>query len=997
MKSIVVRGARENNLKDLSLEIPRDTLTVVTGLSGSGKSSLAFDTIYAEGQRRYVESLSAYVRQFLEQQGKPDVDSIDGLSPAIAIEQRSLGRSPRSTVGTITEIYDHLRLLYARVGRPHCPRCGKPVSAQSVQQIVDGIREALPEGTRFAVLAPLVKERKGELRKELETLRREGFARINLDGELRELGEELVLDRKRAHTIEVYVDRLVLRPGVEARLADSLELALKLGEGVVKIAPATEGAAPLSEGRGSSAGPTPAPAAPLSEGRGSSAGPTPPPAAPLVYSERLACHGCGLSLGDLTPRSFSFNNPAGACPSCAGLGVLLELDEDRIVPHPELSLREGAIEPWEGPSAGYYQGLLEALAQQFAFDLFTPYAELPASVKTLLMHGSGELEVEHALERGGKRGSFKRPFEGVIANLKRRFEAAEQRRKEGGGRDDLDDLYEESHRYMRERVCPECGGARLRAESRAVTIGGRPIHSVTRLAIGEAHRFFAELVLSERERAIGGRLLAEIGARLSFLVSVGVDYLSLDRPAASLSGGEGQRVRLATQIGSALTGVIYILDEPSLGLHRRDHRRLLATLLALRDRGNTVLVVEHDEETIRAADHIVDLGPGAGTRGGELVAAGTPAEIGQCARSLTGQFLSGARRIEVPRARRRARGQLRLLGASAHNLKEVDLALPLGVLTCVTGVSGSGKSTLIGDTLEPALRAALGGAGSAAAGSYRKLEGASAIERVIAVDQAPIGRSPRSNPATYTGLFAKLRELFAELPESKTRGYKAGRYSFNVKGGRCEACQGEGTLRIAMNFLPDVFVTCEVCGGRRYNRETLQVKYRGASIADVLALTVDDALALLGNLPALRQRLEAMRSVGLGYLTLGQGANTLSGGEAQRLKLSRELARAGSAPGRRPRAAQAGTLYLLDEPTSGLHLADVEVLLDVLAKLVDAGQTVVVIEHHLDVIKTADWVIDLGPEGGERGGRIVAAGTPEEVARTPGSHTGEHLRAVLGL
>jgi excinuclease ABC subunit A len=842
------------------------------------------------------------------------------------------------------------------------------VSSQSVQQIVDQVLSSIPEGTRFSVLAPLCKDRKGELKKELESLRREGFSRINLDGELRELGEELALERGKPHTIEVYVDRLVLRPGIESRLADSLELALKLGAGVVKLAP------------------QPA----------SATGSDPGPAEPLLFSERLACIDCGLSLPELTPRSFSFNNPAGACPRCSGLGVLMEVDESRIVPHPELSLREGAIEPWEGRSSGYYQGILETLAQQFGFDLFKPYVELPTSVKSLLMHGSGEIEVEFALERGGKQGSYRRPFEGVLANLRRRLEAEEQRRKEGGAgaSESFDDLYEEYHRFMRERPCPECGGARLRAEARAVTLGGRPIHALTRLPVGQALEFFSGIALEERERKIGARLLEEIGARLSFLVSVGLDYLSLDRTSASLSGGEGQRVRLATQIGSALVGVLYILDEPSIGLHKRDHRRLLETLLALRDRGNTVLVVEHDEDTIRAADHIVDLGPGAGTRGGELVASGTVEEIIACRASLTGQFLSGARRIEVPRTRRRARRSLRLHGASANNLKQVDLELPLGVLCCVTGVSGSGKSTLVIDTLLPALRAALGGSVDLAA-AYQKLEGATALERVIAVDQGPIGRSPRSNPATYTGVFGKIRELFAALPESKTRGYKAGRYSFNVKGGRCEACQGEGILRIAMHFLPDLLVDCEVCGGRRYNRETLQVKYRGSSIADLLAMTVDDALELLGNVPPIRQKLESLRAVGLGYLTLGQGANTLSGGEAQRLKLSRELSRAG-APSRRGRGT-AATLYVLDEPTSGLHLADIEVLLGVLGQLVDAGQSVVVIEHHLDVIKTADWVIDLGPEGGERGGRIVAAGTPEEVARVAGSYTGEVLRPVLGL
>jgi excinuclease ABC subunit A len=949
VKSIVIKGARENNLKDVSLEIPRDRLVVITGLSGSGKSSLAFDTIYAEGQRRYVESLSPYVRQFLEQMGRPDVDSIDGLSPAISIEQRGLSKNPRSTVGTVTEIYDYLRLLYARVGRPHCPRCERSITSQSVQQMVDQLLR-LPQGARFSVMAGVVRDRKGEFRKELESLRRDGFARVNINGEVLDLSEEIALDKNRRHTIEVYVDRLVLKTGIESRLTDSLELGLKLGGGQVKVA--------LLEGPD------------------------------LLFSEKLACVECGLSFPDLSPRSFSFNNPRGACPGCSGLGVLMEFDEDRIVPHPELSLREGAIEPWEHRSSAYYQQVLDTLAAQFGFDLFVPYAELPASVKALLMRGSGDVDVEFSLDRGGDRHTYRRPFEGVIANLERRLGEQQRRRKEGGGTGELeafDDIVEEFHRYMRERTCPECDGARLRAEARHVLLGGRPIHAVTRLGIAEALDFFGGLALEDREREIAGRVLQEISGRLSFLCSVGLEYLSLDRTSASLSGGEAQRVRLATQIGSSLMGVLYILDEPSIGLHQRDHARLLQTLLRLRDAGNTVLVVEHDEATIRAADFVVDLGPGAGTHGGEVVAAGTPDEIVACPRSLTGQYLSGTRRIEVPRNRRRASRHLTVRGARQNNLKDIDVRFPLGVLTCVTGVSGSGKSTLVVDTLLPALRAELHGA-KATPGTHRTVEGVRLLDKIIAIDQSPIGRTPRSNPATYAGVFAPVRELFASLPESKVRGYRAGRYSFNVKGGRCEACQGDGILRIAMHFLPDVFVQCEVCGGRRYNRETLQVAYKGSSIADVLAMTVDEASDLLGTVPTIRQKLEALRAVGLGYLALGQPANTLSGGEAQRLKLSKELAR----------RATGSTLYILDEPTTGLHVADIQVLLGVLEELVEAGNTVVVIEHHLDVIKCADHVIDLGPEGGEHGGRVVATGTPEEVARVAESYTGQWLGGVLG-
>jgi excinuclease ABC subunit A len=945
MKQIVVRGARENNLKHVDCELPRDQLVVITGLSGSGKTSLAFDILYAEGQRRYVESLSTYARQFLDQRGKPDVDSVEGLSPAISIEQRTLSKNPRSTVGTITEIYDHLRLLYARVGAAHCPTCGKPITAQSVQQMVDRTFSLLAEGTRFSVLAPVVRGRKGAFRKELERLRKEGFARADVDGQPRDLHEPLELDRKQRHNIDVYVDRLVLKPSIRSRLSESLELALQQADGIAKLKP-QEGEVQL-------------------------------------FSERLACVDCGVSIPELTPRSFSFNNPQGACPRCAGIGVLMEFDEASVVPRPELSLREGAIEPWEHRNSAYYQQVLEALADQFRFDLYTPYAELSPAVKTLLMKGSGEIDVEFFFDKGARRHSYRKPFEGVLAGLTRRLEELEKSRKEGKG---AEGSQEELHRYMRRRTCPECGGARLNTEARHVLVASRPIHSVSAMSIGQALAFFEDLSLGEREGAIADRLLREIRGRLTFLDDVGLSYLTLDRPSATLSGGEGQRVRLATQIGASLVGVLYILDEPSVGLHQRDHHRLLESLVRLRDLGNTVLVVEHDEETIRAADYIVDMGPGAGTLGGEVVVAGTLEQVLAHPTSLTGQYLSGARRIEVPAQRRKPRGRLSLLGASEHNLCGIDAEIPLGVLTCVTGVSGSGKSTLVIDTLLPALKNLLHGA-QAAVGEYSALRGDHQLDKVIAIDQGPIGRTPRSNPATYTRLFTPLRELFAAIPESKARGYKAGRFSFNVKGGRCEACQGDGTLRIEMHFLPDVFVECDVCKGRRYDRETLEVLYKGRSIADVLEMTVAEAGELLAAVPQLGARLKTLQEVGLGYLALGQSATTLSGGEAQRLKLSRELAK--RATGR--------TLYILDEPTTGLHLADIHLLLDVLARLVDAGNSVLVIEHQLDVIKTADWIVDLGPDGGDGGGRIVACGTPEEVAQVDGSHTGTYLRRVLGL
>jgi len=944
--------ARVHNLKDLSVAIPRKSLTVITGVSGSGKSSLAFDTIHAEGQRRYMESLSTYARQFLHPRGKPEVDSIEGLSPTISIEQRSLSKNPRSTVGTVTEIHDYLRLLFARVGQPHCPTCGKPISSQSVQQMVDQVLR-LPRGARFSVLAPVVRERKGEFAPQLRRLRKSGYSRVNIDGEVRDLAsDEVQLDRKQPHTIEVYVDRLVLKPEIRPRLADSLELALGLSDGLVKVA--------VVEGDD------------------------------LLFSSHLACIDCNTSFPPIGPRFFSFNSPQGACPRCAGLGVLMEFDERRIVPCPELCLREGAIEPWEHRNSGYYQQVLEALGAQFEFDLFVPYSELPDTVRQMLMHGSGETEVDFCFDRGANRHTYRRPFEGVIPHLQRRLEEARKRRRDPGAAPDdadgIDPALEELHRYMRQRPCPECGGSRLRPEAQYVLVAGHSIHDVCHLCIGPALELFEGLAarLGERDRVVARRLLREITDRLSFLVSVGLDYLTLDRTSATLSGGEGQRVRLATQIGASLVGVLYILDEPSVGLHRRDHSRLLQTLLRLRDMGNTVLVVEHDEETIRAADWVVDMGPGAGTHGGEVVVAGPLGRVEAHPSSLTGQYLTGARRIEIPAHRRRGRGELVIRGASQNNLKHIDVAIPLGVLTCVTGVSGSGKSTLIVDTLLPALKARFFG-GAELPGAHRSMEGAGALDKVIAIDQSPIGRTPRSNPATYSGVFTRIRELYASLPESKARGYKAGRYSFNVKGGRCEACQGDGTLRISMHFLPDVYVRCDVCEGSRYDRETLQVRYRERSIADLLAMTIDDAGELLSAVPPIRQRLDTMREVGLGYLTLGQPANTLSGGEAQRLRLARELARRGT--GR--------TLYILDEPTTGLHVADIHLLLEVLGRLVDAGNTVVIIEHHLDVIKCADHVVDLGPEGGAAGGQVVATGTPEEVARVEGSHTGGYLREVL--
>jgi len=934
---IVIRGAREHNLKNVDLEIPRDQLVVLTGLSGSGKSSLAFDTIYAEGQRRYVESLSAYARQFLEQMEKPEVDSIEGLSPAISIEQKTTSRNPRSTVGTVTEIYDYLRVLFARVGIPHCPDCGRVISAQTVQQMVDRVL-ALPAGTRLLVLAPVVRGRKGEYRKLFFDLRRQGYTRVRVNGTVRELTEDIELDKKRKHTIEVVVDRLVARDTLGSRLADSLETALRLADGVAQVEIVDGGAGDA---------PRAARTAAATE-----------PATVMTFSERLACAQCGVSLPELAPRMFSFNSPYGACEACAGLGTRFEIDPARLVPNPDRSLAEGALAAWAGRESTYFRQTLAVLARRLRFDLATPWKALRKSVRDVLLHGEPD---------GG--------FEGFVRTLERRYR---ETASEDGRR--------EIEQFMAERPCPECGGSRLRRASLGIRVGGRSIADVVRLTIKDAAAFFAGLALSERETLIARRVLKEIRERLGFLHDVGLDYLTLDRPAGTLSGGEGQRIRLATQIGSSLVGVLYILDEPSIGLHQRDNRRLLDTLKRLRDLGNTVLVVEHDEETIRSADFVVDLGPGAGELGGHVVAVGTPDEIMANPASLTGRYLSGALTIPVPPARRKGTGAwLTVHNPREHNLKGEAVRIPLGTFTCITGVSGSGKSTLVNDILYRGLAQMLHRAQDRP-GRHDRIEGAQHLDKVIDIDQSPIGRTPRSNPATYTGVFTFIRTLFARTPDARMRGYQPGRFSFNVKGGRCEACQGDGLVKIEMHFLPDVYVTCDVCKGRRYNRETLEVRYKGQSIADVLDMTVREALGFFDAVPVIRSKLQTLDDVGLDYIRLGQSATTLSGGEAQRVKLATELSR--RATGR--------TLYILDEPTTGLHFADIQRLLDVLTRLVDAGNTVVIIEHNLDVIKTADWIVDLGPEGGDEGGRVVAAGPPEALAgQADRSYTGQFLRPAL--
>jgi excinuclease ABC subunit A len=933
---IVVKGARVHNLKNIDVEIPRDKLVVITGLSGSGKSSLAFDTIYAEGQRRYVESLSAYARQFLGQMDKPDVDYIEGLSPAISIDQKTTSRNPRSTVGTVTEIYDYLRLLFARIGHPHCPQCGQPITKQTVEQIVDSIL-ALPERTRIQLLAPVIRGRKGGHQKVLEDIRKNGFVRARIDGELIELEEEIKLDKNKKHNIEVVVDRIIVRPGIEKRLADSLETALKLGGGIVLV---------ILNGEEEE-----------------------------VYSQNLACAQCGISIEELSPRMFSFNSPYGACPECDGLGVKMEIDPDLVIPDRKLTLRQGAIDPWSGMSNGYYMQVLQALGRHYGFDLDTPIEKLTPEQLKVILYGTEGKKIRVDYDNGkGRRGVFHISFEGVLGNLARRHRETKS-----------EYMKREIEKYMSTKPCQLCNGSRLRKESLAVTVGGKSIYEVTTLSIRECLNFFNQLELSEREKLIARQILKEILERLQFLVNVGLDYLTLGRAAGTLSGGEAQRIRLVTQIGSSLMGVLYILDEPSIGLHQRDNCRLIEALKRLRDLGNTLIVVEHDQEMMENADYIIDIGPGAGIHGGEVVVAGTLEEIKNSPASITGAYLSGREKIAVPEIRRKPNGKwLKVLGAAENNLKNIDVAIPLGLFVAVTGVSGSGKSTLVNEIIYKALAQKLNRANTRP-GLHKEITGLENLDKVIAIDQAPIGRTPRSNPATYTGVFDHIRELFSLTPEARMRGYKPGRFSFNVRGGRCEACQGDGIIKIEMHFLPDIYVPCEVCKGKRYNRETLEVKYKGKNISDILNMNVEEALEFFRNVPKIERKLQTLMDVGLGYIRLGQPATTLSGGEAQRVKLAAELSR----------RSNGRTLYILDEPTTGLHLADIRRLLEVLNRLADSGNTVLVIEHNLDVIKTADYLIDLGPEGGDRGGLIVAEGTPEEVSRVENSYTGQFLRRVL--
>ena len=937
INEIVVRGAREHNLKNVDLIIPRNKLTVMTGLSGSGKSSLAFDTIYAEGQRRYVESLSSYARQFLGQMEKPDVDYIEGLSPAISIDQKTTSRNPRSTVGTVTEIYDYLRLMYARIGTPHCPNCGKPISQQTVDQVVDQIM-ALPERTKLMILAPVVRGRKGEFVKLLEDLSKQGYVRARVDGEMIELSDPPKLTKTKKHTVDVVIDRLIVRADIQQRLTDSIETAMRLAGGLV-IASVIEGG-------------------------------------DMLFSQNYACPDCGISIGELTPRMFSFNNPYGACPTCTGLGVLMKMDPNIVLPDRTKSLNEGAIQVsgWNSADAdSMAHSYLTALSEHYGFSLDAPVEALPEEALNALLYGTRGERIRVRYSRGDGEASFSSPFEGIIANLERRYR---ETTSEG-----MKALYEG---YMAQVPCPDCGGRRLKREALAVTIQDRSIAEVTELSVRDARAFFNGLVLTEKQAVIAQQILKELHARLGFLNDVGLGYLTLSRSAGTLSGGEAQRIRLATQIGSGLVGVLYILDEPSIGLHQRDNRRLLDSLKGLRDLGNTLIVVEHDAETMLDADYIVDVGPGAGLHGGEIIATGTPEEIMQNDASVTGQYLSGRRVIEIPASRRKPSGWLTVRGARAHNLKNIDVRVPLGVIGCVTGVSGSGKSSLVNEILYKALSRTLNRS-RLRAGAHDGIDGVEQLDKIIAIDQSPIGRTPRSNPATYTGLFDLIREVFAQTPDAKARGYKPNRFSFNVKGGRCEACSGDGIIKIEMHFLSDVYVPCEVCKGHRYNRETLEVRYKGKNIYEVLEMTVDEALEFFRPIQKIARKLETMRDVGLGYVKLGQPSTTLSGGEAQRIKLATELSR--QSTGR--------TIYVLDEPTTGLHIADVERLIQVMDRLAEAGNTLVVIEHNLDVIKTADYVIDLGPEGGDGGGTVVAEGTPEEVAEVPESFTGQYLQRAL--
>lgn len=936
---IKIRGARVHNLKNISLDIPRNQLVVMTGLSGSGKSSLAFDTIYAEGQRRYVESLSAYARQFLEQMDKPDVDAIEGLSPAISIDQRSTSRNPRSTVGTATEIYDYLRLLYARVGHPHCPKCDLEISSQTTQQIVDQILE-LEEGAKIQILAPLVEGRKGEHVQLLKRLRKDGFTRVRIDNRVRLLDEEIKLDKKKKHTIQLVVDRLIINENIGRRLTDSMELTLGLSEGqaIIDMLDGDE----------------------------------------ILFSQKAACIKCGVSIPELTPQMFSFNNPQGACPECSGLGTKRYFDPDLLVPDSKLTLREGALAPWAKRHSVYFQQMLDAICGHYHIDIHTPFKDLPKKTQQVFLNGSGNDEIKFYFERGDRRHFYRRPFEGLIPNLERRYRET-----------DSYQIREELEQYMSIRPCPACEGARLKPISLAVTVGAKSVHEVTSFSIEKSLNFFDNLKLLKKEKDIAQRILKEIKERLGFLRNVGLDYLTLDRSSATLSGGEDQRIRLATQISSGLAGVLYVLDEPSIGLHQRDNLLLLKNLKRLRDLGNTVLVVEHDEETILSSDYVIDMGPGAGLKGGEIVFRGTPSALKKSKDSLTGQYLSKKRVIPIPGSRRKHNQKhLIIEGAKQNNLKCIKVEIPLGTFTCVTGVSGSGKSSLINETLYPSMtqsfyRSKL----RTKIGKVEAIKGIHHIDKVISIDQSPIGRTPRSNPATYTGVFTPIRELYSMLPESKVRGYKPGRFSFNVRGGRCEACNGDGIIKIEMHFLPDVYVTCESCRGLRFNRDTLEIKYKGYHIADILGLTVNQAFSFFENIPNIKRKLKTVIDVGLGYVKLGQPATTLSGGEAQRVKLSRELSKRGTGK----------TLYLLDEPTTGLHFADIQKLLEVLNYLVELNNTVVVIEHNLDVIKTADHVIDLGPVGGDRGGYLVGSGTPEEIAQIEESYTGRYLRGVLAL
>ncbi|HNR67287.1 MAG TPA: excinuclease ABC subunit UvrA [bacterium] len=935
-EKIILRGAREHNLKNIDVEFSRNQLVVITGLSGSGKSSLAFDTIYAEGQRRYVESLSAYARQFLGLMEKPDIDYIEGLSPAISIEQRSAGKNPRSTVGTVTEIYDYLRLLFARIGVPHCPNCGKRVERQTVQQIVDQVL-SLPENSKIQILAPIIRGRKGEYREIFQEAQRDGFVRVRVDGQIYELDQTIALDKNKKHNIEIVVDRLVVQPKIQGRLTDSVETALNLASGIVLI-----------------------------DHLGQSE---------HLYSERYACIDCGISYEELEPRLFSFNSPYGACPECKGLGVTMKIDPDLVIPDRARALVDGAIVPWGKLEDGWYRTMVQGVAAQFGHTLQDKFADLSAECQKALLYGTDkELTFHYRSRTGSHEGLVHNKFEGIINHLQRRFHQT-----------DSDNIREWIESFMNSVGCEVCGGARLKPQARFVKIHGTPIQQVTAFSIRQCLEFFTSLELNHRDAQVGKQIIKEICERLGFLVNVGLDYLTLDRNADTLAGGEAQRIRLATQIGSQLVGVLYILDEPSIGLHQRDNRRLIDTLKTLRDLGNTVIVVEHDKETMLEADYLLDLGPGAGEHGGRIVAQGTPQEVAANRQSITGDYLAGRRRIEAPTQRRNGNGQqLILRGACGNNLKNVDLCLPLGKLICITGVSGSGKSSLINETLYSILRRHFYHSKDTPL-PFAAIEGVENIDKVIDIDQSPIGRTPRSNPATYTGLFSPIRDLFSQLPEARIRGYKPGRFSFNVKGGRCEACQGDGIIKIEMHFLPDVYVTCEACKGKRYNRETLEIKYRNKSISDILELTVEQAHDLFQNIPSIQRKLKTLQDVGLGYIRLGQQATTLSGGEAQRVKLATELSKWGTGK----------TLYILDEPTTGLHFEDIKMLLTVLNRLVDRGNTVVVIEHHLDVIKTADHVIDMGPDGGERGGQIVAQGSPEEIAQNSVSYTGKYLAEEL--